>query len=123
MANTLLFHTSLLCTLIQMVACALTDPPLTLHLTVIVGCCTSLWNHGSTSATARYTDRAAMCVGLIIDLYTTTPARAACLCLCVLGYAAGKAAHTPLPHAAAHGLLTGYHVYVFSSLEHPIHIL
>jgi glucose dehydrogenase len=85
-------------------------PPLALQLTYVLGALAGVWNHGTTSAAARWTDRIAMVVGLGVDLYYVATRlaregdRAAVVCLlalAVLAYASAKCASSSAASASA----------------------
>jgi hypothetical protein len=87
--------------LVTVLLCGRGPAPLALQLTYVLGPIAGVWNHGTTSAAARWTDRIAMVVGLGVDLYyvaTRLPregdrAAVACLlALAVLAYASAKCA-------------------------------
>ncbi len=71
MANFCLFISSIAITAIHVFAHAFyrTDNIL-LTITIICGCCTSIWNHGSTSLSAKIIDRVAMYIGFASNMYT-----------------------------------------------------
>jgi glucose dehydrogenase len=88
--------------------CGRGPPPLALQLTYVLGPLAGVWNHGTTSAAARWTDRIAMTVGLGVDLYYVATrlaregdrAAVACLlALAVLAYASAKCASSAAARA------------------------
>ncbi len=85
----------------------------------IVGPVTSMWNHGTTCALARWTDRVVMTVGLGVDVWlwwllphkTEAFAVGALTTLAVMSYLSAKWwSHTTLAHALTHALVTSAHV-------------
>jgi hypothetical protein len=91
-------------------------------LLYIAGSVTSMWNHGTQCALARWTDRVVMTVGLGVDVWLwcclllphkTEEAFAvgALTALAVVSYLCAKWwNHTTLAHALAHALITSAHV-------------
>jgi hypothetical protein len=87
----------------------------------ILGPVTSMWNHGTRCALARWTDRVVMTVGLGVDVWlwwllphkTEAFAVGALTALAVVSYMCAKwwnNQHTTLAHALAHALVTSAHV-------------
>ncbi len=85
----------------------------------ILGSLTSMWNHGTHCALARWSDRVVMTVGLGVDAWLcccllphTTQAFAvgALTALAVVSYLCAKCWKTHMAHALAHALITSAHV-------------
>jgi hypothetical protein len=71
MANVCLFISSVVITAIHAISYTFyrTDNIL-LTMTITLGCATSIWNHGTTSLSAKITDRVAMYIGFASNVYT-----------------------------------------------------
>lgn len=70
MANPTLFATS--CIMLAghlILVCLMSNSPLPLLVIYVVGPLTSVWNHGTTSDIAKWSDRCVMTLGLGIDLW------------------------------------------------------
>lgn len=98
MANSILFASSLFFAFLHLALIIFYRPPLTLSYSVLCGVFSSLWNHGTTSEIAKWSDRGMMAVGAIIDFaYLATVPTASRLLLAALvvaaivGYAGAKA--------------------------------
>jgi hypothetical protein len=87
--------------------------PRVLRVVYLIGPLTSVWNHGSTSAAAQWTDRAAMSVGCAIDCccfrMPLHPGAAVGLYLVAKHFAS-----TPL-HALAHACVSLVHVLALAA--------
>lgn len=67
MANLVLLQSALASGFIQALAASLLHPPVWFHLMILCGIFTSLWNHAVTDSVAVWCDRAAMCIGFLVD--------------------------------------------------------
>ncbi len=143
MANAALFATSCLlliahaALLLVVVGASLCSPvPCVLQVAYIAGPLTSMLNHGTTSAAARWLDRSAMLAGACLDVYYTARlshegdrACVACLlALAVLAYVSAKCAAPPPArtpgfgegvrlHALAHAQVLAAHACLLLALD------
>ena len=67
MANLVLLQSALASGFIHALAASLLQPPVLFHLMLLCGIFSSLWNHAVTNSVAVWCDRAAMCIGFVID--------------------------------------------------------
>jgi hypothetical protein len=113
MANATLFATAcaLLLAHVALLGTLCRSNETALQAVYVLGPLAGVWNHGTTSAAARWTDRIAMVVGLGVDLYYVAAARlpregdragvACLLALAVLAYAASRASSSSSSSASA----------------------
>ena len=104
--------------------------PLLLRGLYVVGPCTSVWNHGTTSAAALWADRAAMALGCVVDCcfaiaLLTPSAAAAVLALDAAAVACYAVAKRKLihngsdaAHMASHACVSAAHLLLLMLLLH-----
>ena len=68
MANPLLFKSSLICGGIHVLLVIGWGAPFLLSLCYTIGVITSIWNHGTTSELAKWSDRVFIAIAVIVDI-------------------------------------------------------
>jgi hypothetical protein len=118
MANKTLLYSSLLFGTLQLFFLFL-NPPLILTLVIVCGTLTSIWNHGSTSQSAKRIDRLVMSIGAAIDACYAAhlPWSLLLLFMAILSYAIAKLSKSNVPHVLAHALLTLAHLSLCLSMK------
>lgn len=98
MANPVLFASSLFFAFLHLALILYFQPPLAFSYCILCGVFSSVWNHGTTSDVAKWSDRGMMAVGAIVDsAYIAAVPTASRLLLAslivaaIVGYAGAKA--------------------------------
>jgi hypothetical protein len=99
MANPVLFASSLFFAYLHLALILIFQPvPRLFSFTILSGVLSSIWNHGTTSELAKWSDRGAMAVGAAVDfayIYSVPigrrPLLAALIVAAIAGYAGAKA--------------------------------
>lgn len=113
MVNRPLFMSAVICTVAHAIAVATAHPHPLYGLFLLTACTTSLWNHGMSSAVARFADRAFMVISVpITAMAHPHPVTWMTLALLSVSYGAAKATGTLTPHLVAHALITALNLRI-----------
>lgn len=84
MANHVLFMSSCMMLLLHCIALYAFGAPVILQYVYILGSFTSLWNHGTSCTSARWSDRSVMVVGLGVDIWFIFRLKGSVTCIILL---------------------------------------
>ena len=117
MVNRPLFMSAVICTVAHATAVGMARPHPLYGLFLLTACATSLWNHGTTGAVARFADRAFMVASIPVTAFISPhPVTWLTLALLSVSYGAAKATGALAPHLAAHTLITALNLRILGIL-------
>jgi len=115
MVNTTLFVSAAISSAIHAAAILWTQPPLPYAIFLAAGCVTGLWNHGTTSDLAKWSDRTMMWTGLPLTFFIAPTPALQVLTLCIVpAYGTAKRFRCTAAHVAAHILITFIHLQILA---------
>jgi hypothetical protein len=118
MANIILFLSSLFCSLLHIFLFNYFQTQFLLVILHSIVCCTSIYNHGTTSYRARWLDRGAVAIMVLVDYWVTTYwIQHVLLFLSVSLYLYSKYSKKIGYHVFAHLLITSNHAGLYSTLK------
>ena len=109
MANPVLLYTASVSTLFHLIGLlyANGNVPAWIVAYMMTGCATSIWNHGTTSELAKWSDRVAMWVGTAATYWNTVGQPTHYMIPpMIIAYFAAKYLGRTEPHIAAHAIIT-----------------
>jgi hypothetical protein len=109
MANPVLLYSSAVVTLLHLIGVlyANGNAPAWIVAYMLTGCATSIWNHGTTSELAKWSDRGAMYFGTCATYWNTSHSRLyLALVPMIVAYVAAKRWALVEAHIAAHAIIT-----------------
>lgn len=126
MANLMLLQSSIACGAIHFIALVCVPfVPLYFEWMILMGIFTSVWNHATTCAVAKKTDRFMMIIGITIDLYMLIPLNdkkctvpALLLFGSIVLYFVAKISRNDSYHAFAHVVLTLTHLLILQNFPY-----
>jgi hypothetical protein len=118
MVNPTLFVSAILCSALHSAAILWYQPPLPYTIFLASACATSMWNHGTTSTLAKWSDRAIMGIGLPVTfaLAPTSALQALTVDIMLVYGLAKHRQSTPL-HIVAHILITFINLQILASIR------
>lgn len=127
MANRILYISSCIMFIFHLIIIYIFNPSIILQLLYIIGCITSILNHGSTNIYAKYTDRIVMVIGCLIDIYFNLklPSKKKYIvfiyiAMSVLFYFSAKYFEIVEFHYSAHIFISIAHLIMLSNLDKKI---